>query len=66
MQIAAAYAFSGNFDKAFEYLDLAIEERELFLLPYLRGPFWPREFEQHPRFQAYIDRLGLPPLPDTG
>jgi tetratricopeptide (TPR) repeat protein len=64
--IARVYAFIGEFDKAFEYLDLAIEEREPFVLPWLRAPFFPREFEQHPRFQAHIERLGLPPLPDAG
>ncbi len=29
----------------------------------MRGPYFPPEFERDPRFQEYLERVGLPPLP---
>lgn len=60
---ARTYAQAGELDKAFEHLDRAIEARESQLVVFLRGPYFPPEFERDPRFQEYLERVGLPPLP---
>jgi hypothetical protein len=57
--IASVYAFRGERDKAFEWLDLAYDNRDGSTLEILNYP----EMEHlwgDPRWNAYIDKLGLP------
>ncbi len=59
-QIACVYAWLGQADKAFEWLDLAIEKRDggvadLRMEPLLRG------LRNDPRYKAIEKRLNLPP-----
>jgi len=57
-QIAEAYAFFGDKDHAFEYLDKALGSDP--------GVVWSRNdwlfnsISSDPRFAAYLERLGMP------
>jgi TolB-like protein len=57
--IAHVYAFRGEKDNAFKWLELAYENKDVSLLEILNYP----EFESlwgDPRWNAFIDKLGLP------
>jgi len=57
--IASVYAFRGEIDEAFKWLELAYENRDGSMLEILNYP----EMENlwgDPRWNAFIDKLGLP------
>ncbi len=58
----SAYSFGGHyylgeFDQAFVWLDRAIENREWWLLPFIRSKFFYADIRNHPRFQRAMRRL---------
>jgi tetratricopeptide (TPR) repeat protein len=57
--IASVYAFRKNKDEAFNWLDLAFENRDGSLLEILNYPEM-EELWGDPRWNAYINKLGLP------
>jgi len=57
--IAAVYAFRGEQDKAFEWLDVALENRDGSLMEILAYPEMANLWGD-PRWNTFIDRLGLP------
>jgi serine/threonine-protein kinase len=61
-QIAAVYAFRGDADKAFEWLDRAYEKHDPGVMAIIDNPF-TRELQSDPRFAAFCKKVGLPSLP---
>jgi TolB-like protein/Tfp pilus assembly protein PilF len=59
-QIAAVYAFRGDADKAFEWLDRAYEQQDPGVMAIIDNPF-TRELRSDPRFGELCRKLGLPP-----
>ncbi|MBA3833175.1 MAG: tetratricopeptide repeat protein [Chthoniobacterales bacterium] len=58
-QIATVYAFRGDADKAFEWLDRAYEKRDPGVMAIIDNPF-TRELQSDPRFGALCKKVGLP------
>ena len=60
INLASAFAFAGNRPQAMRHLEKAADERDPRI-------YWARAFPQYwflwgdPRFNAVLDRLGLPP-----
>ena len=61
-QIAAVYAFRGDADKTFEWLDRAYEKRDPGVMAIIDNPF-TRELRSDPRFAAFCKKVGLPSPP---
>ena len=61
-QIAAVYAFRGDADKTFEWLDRAYEEHDPGVMAIIDNPF-TRELRSDPRFAAFCKKVGLPSPP---
>ena len=59
-QIATVYAFRGDADKTFEWLDRAYEKHDPGVMAIIDNPFI-RELRSDPRFAAYCKKVGLPP-----
>ncbi len=59
-QVAETYAFFGDADKAFKWLDLAVERRDPGL-QWLRGNPMMKTLVADPRYAALLRRLKLPP-----
>ena len=59
-QIATVYAYRGEIDTAFEWLDIAIENRDTGMSLLLGDPF-VENLRDDPRYDALIQRLGLKP-----
>ena len=57
--IAGAHARLGDRDLAFEWLDRAVQEHELYLL-FLRMHRFMESLRGDPRFDALVKRIGLP------
>jgi len=57
-QIAAVYAFRGDADKAFEWLDRAYEQQDPGVMAIIDNPF-TRELQSDPRFAAFCQKVGL-------
>ncbi len=57
--IAVVYAYRGEADKVFEWLDRAYELHEPRLIGNLRNPFLER-YRSDPRFAALCNKIGLP------
>jgi hypothetical protein len=57
-EIATVYAWLGELDRAFEWLDNACRERSTFL-PWIRS--WPlfRPLRNDPRYDLLLTRIGL-------
>ena len=58
-QIAAVYAFRGDADKTFEWLDRAYEKHDPGVMAIIDNPF-TRELRSDPRFAAFCKKVGLP------
>ena len=58
-QIATVYAFRGDADKTFEWLDRAYEKRDPGVMAIIDNPF-TRELRSDPRFVAFCKKVGLP------
>ena len=58
-QIATVYAFRGDTDKAFEWLDRAYEKRDPGVMAIIDNPFM-HELRSDPRFGAFCKKVGLP------
>jgi len=54
-----AYAWVGNADKAFRWMDIAYEQRDSFLAEILSNPLLAR-LKSDPRWPAFLDKMGLP------
>ena len=61
-QIAAVYAFRGDADKTFEWLDRAYEKHDPGIMAIIDNPF-TRELRSDPRFAAFCKKVGLPSPP---
>ena len=61
-QIAAVYAFRGDADKTFEWLDQAYEKHDPGVMAIIDNPF-TRELRSDPRFAAFCKKVGLPSPP---
>ena len=61
-QIAAVYAFRGDADKTFEWLDRAYEKHDPGAMAIIDNPF-TRELRSDPRFAAFCKKVGLPSPP---
>ena len=59
-QIAQVYAYRGEADKAFEWLDRAYEQHDQGLTYFLRGDPLLVRIEGDPRYKAFLERMGLP------
>lgn len=57
-QIATVYAFRGDADKTFEWLDRAYEKRDPGVMAIIDNPF-TRELRADPRFAAFCKKVGL-------
>jgi TolB-like protein/cytochrome c-type biogenesis protein CcmH/NrfG len=57
-QIATVYAFRGDADKTFEWLDRAYEKRDPGVMAIIDNPF-TRELRSDPRFAAFCRKVGL-------
>jgi serine/threonine protein kinase/tetratricopeptide (TPR) repeat protein len=57
--LAVAYAIAGDRNKALEYLDRAVSEEDMELVPCIRYPVWS-SFRGDPRYAALMKRLDLP------
>ena len=58
--MAQAYAFRGQRDEAFHWLDRAFEQRDGGLAELKYDPLM-RELHADPRWAALLNRMGLPP-----
>ncbi len=58
-QIATVYAFRGDADKTFEWLDRAYEQQDPGVMAINDNPF-TRELRADPRFIAFRKKVGLP------
>jgi TolB-like protein/cytochrome c-type biogenesis protein CcmH/NrfG len=61
-QIAAVYAFRGDADETFEWLDRAYEKHDPGVMAIIDNPF-TRELRSDPRFAAFCKKVGLPSPP---
>ncbi len=59
-QIATVYAFRGDADKTFEWLDRAYEKHDPGVMAIIDNPF-TRELRSDPRFAEFCQKVGLPP-----
>jgi adenylate cyclase len=60
--MALAYAWLGDIDKAIDYLENAMSDREPMLLTILTWPNVPKELLADARCQKIIERIGFPEL----
>ena len=58
-QIAEIYAYRGETDKAFEWLERAYNQRDGGL-PSIKGDPLLRNIEKDPRYAAFIKKMKLP------
>ena len=58
-QIAQIYAYRGEADQAFEWLDKAYKQRDGGLA-YLKGDPLLRNIEKDPRYRAFLQKMKLP------
>ena len=59
VQIAEAYAFRGETDRAFEWLERAFVQHEPGL-PWVKTSSSFKSLQSDPRYAAFLERLGLP------
>ena len=59
LQVAMVYAFRGEIDKAFDWLDQAYEIRDTGLTSMLPQPVFAN-LHDDPRWPAFLDKMGLP------
>jgi hypothetical protein len=56
--IAMTYAWHGERDKAFEWLDIAFERRSFYMTNLLVNP-WLVPLHDDPRWEQLLDNIGL-------
>jgi TolB-like protein/cytochrome c-type biogenesis protein CcmH/NrfG len=61
-QIAEVYAVRGEKDKAFEWLQIAFDDRDAGMLSLLADPLM-RSLHDDPRYKSFLAKLGLPAGP---
>jgi TolB-like protein/Flp pilus assembly protein TadD len=61
-QIATVYAFRGDADKTFEWLDRAYEKHDPGVMAVIDNPF-TRELRSDPRFAAFCKKVGVAQQP---
>ena len=61
-QIATVYAFRGDADKTFEWLDRAYEKRDPGVMALIDNPF-TGELQSDPRFAAFCKKVGVAQQP---
>jgi adenylate cyclase len=59
MGIAEAYAFNGQKDRAFSWLDKAYAQKDIFLWSIKGDPFF-KNLEGDPRYKAFLRKMNLP------
>jgi len=59
-QIAVAYAFRGETDRAFEWLERAYAQRDTGLASVKADPFLRKGLEHDPRYKAFLKKMRLP------
>jgi adenylate cyclase len=59
-QVAHVYAYMGDADRAFEWLDRAIEQNEAGLAEQFLNPFY-RPIHTDPRWSRFPERVGSSP-----
>jgi len=60
-QIAEVYAFRGEVDKAFVWLERAYDRRDPGLAPHLKGDLFLKNIRSDPRYAALLQKMQLPP-----
>lgn len=58
-QIAEIYAFRGETDRAFEWLERAYAQRDAGLTE-MKGDFFLKSLERDPRYIAFLKKMRLP------
>jgi len=61
-QIAEVYALRAEKDKAFEWLQIAFDDRDAGMLSLLADPLM-RSLHDDPRYKSFLAKLGLPAGP---
>jgi hypothetical protein len=61
-QIAEVYALRGEKDKAFEWLQIAFDDRDAGMLGLLVDPLL-RGLRDDPRYKNLVAKVGLPTMP---
>ena len=61
--IARAFHFVGEDEKALSWLERSCRERDVVLINLAVDPLWG-DLYRHPRFQAVLQKIGLPPCFD--
>ncbi len=56
--MASVYAWRGEGDSAFEWLDIAYQQRDFRLVHFL-GSVWFRNLTTDPRYPVFVEKLGL-------
>jgi hypothetical protein len=59
MGIAEAYAFNGQKDQAFSWLDKAYAQKDIFLWSIKGDPFF-KNLEGDPRYETFLRKMNLP------
>lgn len=59
IDVAVPYAYAGEYDDAFRWLERAYEVRETGMV-YLNGLPFPDEFRDDPRFTEFLQRMKIP------
>jgi len=59
MGIAEAYAFNGQKDQAFSWLDKAYAQKDIFLWSIKGDPFF-KSLEGDPRYKTFLRKMNLP------
>jgi len=59
-QIAQVYAFRGELDKAFEWLERAYNQRDPGLAPHLKGDLFLKNIRSDSRYTALLKKMRLP------
>jgi TolB-like protein/Flp pilus assembly protein TadD len=59
-QIAQVYAFRGETDKAFEWLERAYEHKDGGGLPFIKTDPLFKKFESDPRYKAFLKKMNFP------
>ncbi len=59
-QIAEIYAFRGETDKAFEWLERAYKQRDGGLAQQMKGDPLLRSLHSDPRWSAFLKKMKLP------
>jgi len=56
--IVLTYAWHGDLDEAFEWLDIAFEQRDSYMTQLIFNP-WLAPLHDDPRWESILDRMGL-------